>query len=78
MQRGVNLNIRTDNRLPMDIFLDKAPVVGNECGYLLPSKFGGLEYKIQGWSQDDVAIIETRDFGQVQIYVAPDTGAIIK
>ena len=58
--------------------LDKAPVVGNECGYLLPSKFGGLEYKIQGWTQDDVAIIETRDFSKVQIFVAPDTGAIIK
>lgn len=58
--------------------LDVAPVVGNECGYLLPSKFGGLEYEIKGWSQPDVAIIDTRDFGRVQIYVAPSTGAIIK
>lgn len=58
--------------------LDKAPVVGNECGYLLPSKFGGLEYEIEGFSQEDVAIITTRDFGKVQIYVAPSTGAIIK
>lgn len=58
--------------------LDKAPVVGNECGKLLPSKFGGLEYEIKGWSQADVAIIDTRDFGRVQIYVAPSTGAIIK
>ena len=58
--------------------MDKAPVVGNECGKLLPSKFGGLEYGIKGWTQTDVAIIQTRDFGEVQIYVAPKTGAIIK
>ena len=55
-----------------------APVVGNECGKLLPSKFGGLTYDIEGWSQPDVAIIQTRDFGKVQIYVAKSTGAIIR
>lgn len=55
-----------------------APIVGNECGKLLPSKFGGLEYDIKGWAQPDVAIIQTRDFGEVQIYVAGKTGAIIK
>lgn len=58
--------------------MDKPPVVGNECGFLLPSKFGGLEYDIIGWTQPDVAIIETRDFGQCQIYVAPGTNAVIK
>lgn len=58
--------------------MNKKPVVGNECGKLLPSKFGGLEYKILGWTQPDVAIIQTRDFGKVQIYVANSTGAIIK
>jgi len=58
--------------------MEKAPVVGNECGFILPSKFGGLEYDILGWSQPDVAIIQTRDFGQVQIYVAPETNAVIK
>lgn len=55
-----------------------APVVGNECGKLAPSKFGGLEYGIIGWTQPDVAVIQTRDFGKVQIYVAGKTGAIIK
>jgi hypothetical protein len=55
-----------------------APVVGNECGKLLPSKFGGLEYEIKGWAQPNVAVIQTRDFGEVQIYVAPSTGAIIR
>jgi len=58
--------------------MDKQPVVGNECGKLLPSKFGGLEYDILGWSMPNVAIIQTRDFGQVQIYVDPSTGAVIK
>lgn len=58
--------------------MDKAPVVGNECGKLLPSKFGGLEYEIQGWTQPNVAVIRTRDFSTVQIFVAPSTGAIIK
>lgn len=59
---------------PMNV----APVVGNECGFILPSKFGGLEYDIIGWSQPDVAIITTRDYGTVQIYVAPKTNAVIK
>lgn len=58
--------------------LNVNPVVGNECGKLLPSKFGGLTYKIDDWAQENVAIITTRDFGQVQIYVAPETGAIIQ
>jgi murein DD-endopeptidase MepM/ murein hydrolase activator NlpD len=58
--------------------MDKAPVVGNECGKLLPSRFGGLEYEIKDMISSDVAVIETRDFGKVQIYVAPSTGAIIK
>lgn len=54
------------------------PVKGNECGFLKPSKFGGLEYEIIGYSLKDVAIIQTRDFGKVQIYVDKSTGAIIK
>lgn len=58
--------------------LNKKPVKGNECGILKPSKFGGLEYDIIRYSQTDVAVIQTRDFGQVQIYVAKSTGAVIK
>ncbi len=59
--------------------LNKAPIVGNERGLLLPSKFNGLEYDILGWSiPNTVAIIETRDFGKVQIYVGKDTKAYIK
>lgn len=57
---------------------NKKPVKGNECGYLKPSKFGGLTYEIKGWTYPDVALIDTRDFGRVQIYVAKGTGAVIK
>lgn len=57
---------------------NKAPVVGNECGYLYPSKFGGLTYDILATPQTDVATIQTRDYGKVNIYVAKSTGAIIK
>ncbi len=57
---------------------NKAPVIGNECGYLYPSKFGGLTYDILATPQTDVATIQTRDYGKVNIYVAKSTGAIIK
>lgn len=55
-----------------------APVVGNECGYLYPSKFGGLTYEILATPQTDVVTIQTRDYGKVNIYVAKSTGAVIK
>lgn len=55
-----------------------APVVGNECGLLYPSKFGGLEYEILDTPQPNVATIQTRDYGKVNIWIAPDTGALIK
>lgn len=58
--------------------LDKQPIIGNECAFLRPKKFGGLTYDIIRMVNPNVAIIQTRDFGIVQIYVAPDTGAIIK
>lgn len=54
------------------------PVKGNECGFLTPSVFGGLTYDILGYTSSNVAIIKTRDFGKVQIYIAPSTGAVIK
>ena len=58
--------------------LNKKPVKGNECALLKPSKFGGLTYDIIRFSQPDVAVIKTRDFGEVQIYCAKSTGAVIK
>ncbi|GAA0316109.1 hypothetical protein GCM10008967_03350 [Bacillus carboniphilus] len=58
--------------------LNVAPVVGNAIGFLNPSKFGGLTYTILGNPQKDVYTIETRDFGRVNIYAAPSTGARIQ
>lgn len=52
--------------------IDNVPVKGNECGILRPSKFGGLSYLIKGFTQSNVALIETRDFGLVQIYIGAD------
>lgn len=49
--------------------MNVAPVVGNECSMLYPSRFNGLSYTILGYTMDDVAIIETRDYGEVQIYI---------
>ena len=53
--------------------MDKEPIEGNECFELYPSRFGGLSYTIKGYSMDNVAIIETRDYGQVQIYIGEGT-----
>lgn len=62
--------------------LGEAPVSGNECGFLTPSVFADeavyLEYGIIDWIQSHVAIIETNDFGEVQIYAGSDTSAIIE
>lgn len=55
-----------------------APVIGNECGKLNPSKFGGLTYEILAKPQKDVVTIQTQDYGKVNIYVGAGTGAIIK
>lgn len=58
--------------------LNVDPVVGNECGLLYPSKFGGLQYEILDTPQPNVATIQTRDYGKVNIWIAQDTGAIVK
>lgn len=55
-----------------------APVIGNEYDFLYPSKFGGLSYEILGQPQPNLVTIKTRDYGVVNIWVAPDTGAVIK
>lgn len=58
--------------------LNKAPIVGNECGKLNPSLFGGLTYDILDNPQSNIVTIQTRDFGKVNIYVGSETGAVIK
>lgn len=85
------VNIQEENKIGTKLYLpasatswnvyplNKQPVVGNECGKLLPAKFGGLEYDILRWTIPNiVCVIKTRDFGEVQIYVANGTGAVIK
>lgn len=53
------------------------PIKGNEKGFLSPYKFKGLTYKILDTIAPYVYLIETRDFGKVQIYGHPSTGAIV-
>ncbi len=65
---NLNPDVTDWNIYPMDV----APIVGNECGDVYPSRFGGLSYTIKGYTYDDVAIIETRDYGKVQIYIGLD------
>lgn len=55
--------------------LNKQPVKGNEVGFLNPTKFNGLEYRIHGNPLPHVYTIITRDFGKVNIYAGPDTTA---
>ncbi|WP_255247356.1 peptidoglycan DD-metalloendopeptidase family protein [Paucisalibacillus globulus] len=57
---------------------NKAPVKGNEKGFLNPKKFGGLQYQVLDKPQAHVVTIQTQDFGKVNIYVHPSTGATIK
>ncbi len=66
---NLNANIDSWRVYPMNV----APVKGNECMFLKPSKFGGLSYTILGYTMEGVAIIQTRDFGQVQIFIGAGT-----
>ncbi|MFT4471690.1 CHAP domain-containing protein [Arthrobacter sulfonylureivorans] len=56
-----------------------APVTRNIFAYLRPKKFGGIEYQVQKWMDKNktVALIKTRDYGLVQIYVGKETKARI-
>jgi lysozyme len=49
----------------------------NIAGILKPSKFGGLTYEILADHGNYIFEIQTGDFGRVQIYGAPSTGAKI-
>ncbi|RST72592.1 M23 family metallopeptidase [Siminovitchia acidinfaciens] len=58
--------------------INKKPVKGNEIGFLNPKKFGGLSYDIIGNPRNDVYTIQTANFGKVNIYAAPGTGAKVQ
>lgn len=80
---GAGAQAATTVRLPASVDhwnvypLDVAPVQGNQLAALNPAQFGGLTYAIKGWTGPRVAIIDTAYFGRVQIYVGPDTPAIL-
>jgi hypothetical protein len=58
--------------------LNVTPVSKNIFARLNPGKFGPLTYKVERWTvPNQVAVIRTRDYGLVQIYVATGTGARI-
>ena len=67
------LNLNSDIDTWRVYAMNVAPIVGNECSTLYPSRFDGLSYTIKGYTNDSVAIIETRDYGQVQIYIGNGT-----
>ncbi|WP_158633966.1 N-acetylmuramoyl-L-alanine amidase family protein [Radiobacillus deserti] len=54
------------------------PTDGKEIGVIHPNKFNGLEYRILGTSYPNVYIIQTSNFGIVQIIAHPDSGAVLK
>lgn len=55
--------------------LDKAPVAANAKGKLNPQKFSGLTYEILKDRGNWVFEIQTSNFGRVQIFGHPNTGA---
>lgn len=56
--------------------LNRAPVVGNQIGYLAPKRYNGLSYEILRWAQPNVAVIKTGSFGEVQIYTKDSAATI--
>lgn len=64
----LNAHVSKWNVYPTNV----APVIGNQCGSLVPSQFGGIEYKILGNPQLDVYTIQTQSYGLVNIYVPKD------
>lgn len=65
---NLNSNVDAWNIYP----LNKVPTLGNQCGKLVPSKYGGLSYTILDYLNSNVAIIQTSNFGKVQIYIGND------
>lgn len=60
--------------------LNRPPVKANSAnhaGTLKPAKFGGLEYEILHDRGNWVFEIQTANFGRVQIYGHPSTGAVV-
>ncbi|MBC1247358.1 peptidoglycan recognition protein family protein [Listeria booriae] len=57
--------------------LTVSPIKANTKAFLKPAKFGGLSYTILKNRGADVYEIQTAQFGRVQIYANPITGATV-
>lgn len=58
--------------------LNVKPIVNNEVGFLNPKQFGGLEYEVLGYLDNgSTAIIQTRDFGKVKIFIKDPSAKIV-
>lgn len=56
--------------------MSQAPVAKNLSRWLAPGNWPpGLEYQVIRWDQANVAVINTETYGNVKIYVGPDTNA---
>lgn len=49
--------------------LNVTPIIGNECAKLNPKKYNGLSYSIKKILSENVVVISTKFFGDVQIYI---------
>lgn len=72
----LNLSPKADSWRVYD--LNVKPIKGNEKSVILPSKFNGLSYTILEIKNENIAIIETRDFGKVQIYIGNDVKSMFE
>lgn len=45
------------------------PVKANSSGTLKPKKYGGLSYVIRGYKDNNCVLINTKNFGQVKIFI---------
>ena len=70
---GMYLNI-TPCRNSWNVYpVDKAPVLGNQCGSLNPKLYNGLSYQILADRGNDIYEISTQSYGRVIIW-APNDG----
>ncbi|WP_159101138.1 peptidoglycan recognition protein family protein [Listeria grandensis] len=58
--------------------LTVSPIKANTKAFLKPAKFGGLSYPVLKNRGSDVYEIQTVQFGRVQIYANPITGATVR
>lgn len=63
----INLSNEADTWRIYDV--EQEPYIKNTKGYLKPSIFNGLSYKIIEYKNNNCAIIDTLQFGKVKIYI---------